>query len=202
MSKCFPVGTVIAVEKQSSPNLIRNKVVARNEMLKDMCALSALCLTVLTILGGYSQVIAETAPETAKQSEMRVAIRSELARRSVSLPEALLGQWTTNNGNTRYYFTRDQVTVINLLGAEPFSQRHERVMSYEVVSVNEAQGIVFLELETPLGWAESRMIRFSGNRQSVVESMDVMGHNFNSEWNYVDASQQPLVAEQIQAEQS
>ncbi|MBE9177096.1 hypothetical protein IQ268_00715 [Oculatella sp. LEGE 06141] len=166
--------------------------------MRDIGYWSALGLTVLTVLGGYSPVLADPGLPSGANStnHFRMAANRNTAARPTSIREALLGQWTTNGGTTHYFFNQGQVTVVNTLpGREQPAQQYAQVMDYEITLVNEAEGLVFLKLETPLGWAERRMIRFSPNRLTMTESMNVMGHIFGSEWTYVDDLQQPLVAE-------
>lgn len=142
---------------------------------------------------------AETAPATAKSQAELLAARNQSIRQTLPLIEALLGQWSSNDGRTQYYFTANQVTVVNWLTNGQAANTHElrldrsiiQVMNYQVVNVDETNAIVRIRFETPLNWVEERLLRFTANRQTLTEWLDIMGHRISDQWVYVGQRQEP-----------
>lgn len=121
-------------------------------------------------------------------------------RQQATLLQALLGHWTTNHGQTQYFFSPQQVTIVNQASSvvHPSAVVPDaivQVMSYEIVAIDEASGTVKLKIDTPLDWLELRMLQFTPNRQSLMESIDFLGHQIESEWSYVSNVQQPLLGQ-------
>jgi hypothetical protein len=152
---------------------------------------ATLLLTLLT-LSGQPQVLANTEAD-AVLSAARTPSTSSSTRVSYPLPEALLGHWVTNDGRTHYYFSADELIIVNWL--ENHNQEaipYKQTIPYNITAINEGENRVRLEVATRLGWAQSRLLHFAPDRQALTESMNILGHSYRTAWTYVGSQQQPL----------
>jgi hypothetical protein len=141
---------------------------------------------------GAAGSAAGSAAEGAIDAPHLVSVNSTAANVTPTLIDALLGHWVTDDRATHYYFGRDQVIVVNHLQRQDQSiVPHKQKLSYEILGVNESTDSIELWIDTPLGWAQTRRLRVGSDRQTLIATMEVMGHAFSSEWVYVDARQQP-----------
>lgn len=109
-----------------------------------------------------------------------------------SVEVALLGHWTTNSGRTHYYVGENQLIVMNLLPRQNQSQVARRQeLEYTVVNASEKQNFVRLLVETSRGWTHTRTLRFSPDRKTITETLNVLGHSFSNELIYIDDRQEP-----------
>jgi hypothetical protein len=173
-----------------------------------------LLLAIFYLWGGSTKAIAEPLqlgtprsdrhadtidPDKVRTSEHLATNSTVLESRPSSLRDALLGEWVTNGGRTQYYFTPDQVTVVNQFSGDPLQlepglqQGHQvtQVMTYEVMVVNDTSSVVRLRIATPLNWAAVRTLQFSPNRQTLTELLEIPGQDLSSEWTYVGQQQLP-----------
>jgi hypothetical protein len=159
-----------------------------------------LVITIIAVISlGHSTTLASTPPLS---SPTLPAPTLELARpltlppeEPQSLSQALLGHWTTNNGDTHAYFGRSKVVVVNQMKSGLDSSLslspYDQAMIYEITAVNEANNRLHLKMNTRSGWAQTRVLQFSSDRHTFVESIDVLGHAIDNRWAYTDSQQQP-----------
>jgi hypothetical protein len=103
----------------------------------------------------------------------------------------LLGHWITADGMTDYYLGRDHLIEINLLPSQERSPiLHKQKLSYQVLAP-QTDNLIRLQIQTPLGWVQVRRLHLNGDRRTLVETIDMMGHSFINQWIYVDDRQQP-----------
>lgn len=106
------------------------------------------------------------------------------------LPEALLGHWVSGDGTTHYYFSPRRVTVVSPLEGE-LGPPLNRTLIYEIGYADQAKNMVHLRLQIPSGVGQVRMLQFAPDRRRIRERVEVWGHVFSDDWQYVDDRQQP-----------
>lgn len=150
--------------------------------------LTLLSLTILPLL-----VIHPAHADAIDAESHLISANSSAAPEAAStLTDALLGHWMTDDGATHYYFGRNQVIVVSHLQRQDRSTvSHKQKLAYQVLAANTVTACIDLEIATLLGWAQTRRLHMGDDRQTVIETMEVMGHAFRNEWIYVDAQQQP-----------
>jgi hypothetical protein len=155
--------------------------------------LAATLLLTLLALSGQTQVLANTEEDAVLSAARSPSTSSSPTTRiAYPLPEALLGHWVTDDGRTHYYFSADELIIVNWLenhneDAIPYKQ----TIAYNITTINEGENRVRLEVATRLGWAQSRLLHFAPDRQALTESMTILGHSYRTAWTYVDNQQQP-----------
>ncbi|NEQ27825.1 MAG: hypothetical protein F6K28_54275 [Microcoleus sp. SIO2G3] len=151
------------------------------------CMKKACCLAALTLL---PLLCCPSVRAEETNSQLTAASLSNTAGATGDIAQLLLGHWVANNGTTHYYFGQEEVVIVNLLRQRDNSiAQHKQKLEYEITAINDAW--VQLELQTPLGWAQTRFLRMADDRQSLTELMNVMGHSFRNDWTFVDDRQQP-----------
>ncbi|HEY9621388.1 MAG TPA: hypothetical protein V6C78_13515 [Crinalium sp.] len=181
--------------------------------------LTLLSLSIVLWLGSYNPAVADSPTEPASFQTMTAspspvtsiqedevtpaeppaapdpAVSSPVAsagRLAAPLNEALLGHWMTNSGETHAYFSPTKMILVNQLqSGQQVPLSYKQAMVYEVTSINEQASLINLKVQTRLGWAQARLLRFAPDRQAFTESMDILGHAINNRWTYVDDQRQP-----------
>jgi hypothetical protein len=157
----------------------------------------ALPLTVAALPLSCPSVLADV-PTDSSQAQSLISASGarptsdQAAEQTSPLVNELIGHWSTDNGTIHYYFSPNEVIVVNLLQRQDRSiASHKQKLTYEILSANEAANVVQVHIETPLGWAQVRRLRLADDGQTLLETVNVMGHSFSNEWTYVDDRQQP-----------
>ena len=157
--------------------------IANITCMRKTCCLIALSL--LPLLTCPSVRAEEISPQLSALSPIPNGVLD-----TSTIGQVLIGHWVSNNGATHYYFGQEQVIIVNQLRRSDNSiAQHKQKLNYEVAAIS--GNWVQLELQTPLGWAQTRRFRLADDRRSAIETMEIMGHLFRNDWTYVDDRQQP-----------